>query len=113
MFMKFAKAISLFYGVLIIVSTLSMGVFVAVSGDFLPEDKMLEHLDFKTMFLIVCVPINVTVGLFLLWFGKNNKIGNSGCESQSTVSAEPQEDQPMQPVQPVQSNPNHSSVSNL
>ena len=109
MFMKFAKAISLFYGVLIIVSTLSMGVFVAVSGDFLPEDKMLEHLDFKTMFLIVCVPINVTMGLFLLWFGKNNKIGNDDCESQSTV-AESQEDQS---AQPAQSNPNHSSVSNL
>ena len=45
-----------------------------------------------------------------VWFGKNNKIGNSDCESQSTVSAEPQEDQP---VQPVQSNQNHSSVSNL
>ena len=108
MFMKFAKAISLFYGVLIIVSTLSMGVFVAVSDDFLPEDKMLEHLDFKTMFLIVCVPINVTVGLFLLWFGKNNKISNSDCESQSTVSDE-QEDRPTQP----NLNPNHSSVSNL
>jgi len=110
MFMKFAKAISLFYGVLIIVSTLSMGVFVAVSGDFLPEDKMLEHLDFKTMFLIVCVPINITVGLFLLWFGKNNKIGNSDCKSQSTVSDKPQEDQP---AQSAQSNSNHSSVSNL
>ena len=109
MFMKFAKAISLFYGVLIIVSTLSMGVFVAISDDFLPEDKMLEHLDFKTMFLIVCVPINVTVGLFLLWFGKNNKIDNSDCESQS-AAAESQKDQP---AQSAQFNPNHSSVSNL
>jgi len=107
MFMKFAKAISLFYGVLIIVSTVSMGIFVAISDGFLPEDKMLEHLDFKTMFLVVCVPINVTVGLFLLWFGKNNKIGDGACESQSAAPVKPQEYTQPNPDQ------NRSSVSNL
>ncbi|MBW3542113.1 MAG: hypothetical protein KY476_17725 [Planctomycetes bacterium] len=62
------KGLSLFYGTTILLTGIGMALYMLLAENPIPAPAGTD-IDLRTFYLAVALPMNVAMGLFLIWAG--------------------------------------------